>query len=343
MLDFDVKIHKKGDGTFQTKYLDPKTGKRKRKLFPTLKEAKLHKSEIESNLKNKGLSAFSDLRVSQAMKSYIEKFPESIVRERKNQFTSFIETFSSHRVSELTGNDLKEWFESRRSEGNLSELTLNRIRSQFFGFFEYLVDERHIHMNPLKKIKFKRFDNPRRARVVMSVEEVKEILENAKSFDPKTLYPYLYTLAHTGARRSEVLNLQREDLDFKTGLIQIKQTKNGRERFVRMSQRLMEVLKEKLKSHESAPLFINDLNEQLHLAELARLINKFNAFFPIDKEWSCHSFRHSFAYNFLKAGGEMYQLQAILGHRGIQKSPLIFTDNLRPKMLRILHPITSKQ
>ena len=33
--------------------------------------------------------------------------------------------------------------------------------------------------------------------------------------------------------------------------------------------------------------------------ELARLISKFKAFFPIDKDWGCHSLRHSFAFNAL--------------------------------------------
>lgn len=318
MNQLDVKIHKTVDGSFQTKFLDPKTGKRKRKLFSSLKEAKLYKSEVEAKVQNKGTSVFSDLRISQAMKTYIEKFPHSVVRSRKNQFQSFIEVLGAYRVSELNGNDLRAWFDSRKKAGDLSELTLNRIRSQFFRFFDFLVDDNHIKVNPLKKIKFKRFDNPKRARVVLSVDEIRELLENAKNFDPKTLYPYLCGLAHTGARRSEILKLDREDIDFGTGLMHLKETKNGRPRFVRMSPPLQEVLKEKLNSHEHPWLFENDRGEQLHHAELARLIDKFNAFFPMEKEWTCHSLRHSFAYNFLKGGGEMYQLQAILGHRGIQ-------------------------
>ena len=318
MNQIDVKIHKKADGSFQTKFLDPKTGKRKRKIFASLKEAKLYKADVETKIQTKGASVFSDLRISQAMKSYIEKFPSSIVRSRKNQFQSFIQVFGAYRVTELNGNDLKSWFEARKKEGDLSELTLNRIRSQFFGFFEFLVDENHIRLNPLKKIKFKRHDNPRRPRVVLSVDEIKQLLENAKKFDERTLYPYLCALAHTGARRSEIQKLQREDVDFGTGLLHLKETKNGHPRFVRMSPQLQDVLKEKLRSHEHPWVFENDHRQPLHRSELARLIDKFNAFFPMEKEWTCHNLRHSFAYNFLKGGGEMYQLQAILGHRGIQ-------------------------
>jgi site-specific recombinase XerD len=39
---------------------------------------------------------------------------------------------------------------------------------------------------------------------------------------------------------------------------------------------------------------------------------------PGMKEWRCHDLRHSFAFNFLRRGGEMYALKAILGHKTIQ-------------------------
>lgn len=57
-MNLEVKIYKTNDDHFQTKFYDPKTGKRKRKRFQTLKEAKTHKLEIENRINNKGLSAF---------------------------------------------------------------------------------------------------------------------------------------------------------------------------------------------------------------------------------------------------------------------------------------------
>lgn len=317
-MNFDVKIYKTGDGHFQTKFLDPKTGRRKRKRFSSLKEAKSHKVDIEAKIKNKGLSAFSDLRISSAMKLYIEKFPNSIVRERKNHFKDFIDKFGAHKVSELNTNDLMPWFSTRKEAGNLSEKTMNQVRSQFYGFFEFLTEEDHIRRNPIQKIRFKRYDNPRRPRIVLSIEEVIEVLNNAKTFSPNILYPYLYTVAHTGARRSEVLRLQREDVDFKTGLIHLKRTKNGHQRFVRMSGSLQKLLEEQLAGHKENHVLLSKKGSALQRSELTKLINKFKHYFPNGKNWGCHSLRHSFAYNFLKKGGEMYQLQAILGHRGIQ-------------------------
>ena len=39
---------------------------------------------------------------------------------------------------------------------------------------------------------------------------------------------------------------------------------------------------------------------------------------PSMKKWRCHDLRRSVAYNFLKKSRDMYELQAILGHKSIQ-------------------------
>lgn len=52
--------------------------------------------------------------------------------------------------------------------------------------------------------------------------------------------------------------------------------------------------------------------------QIQRIIKKFKEAHNFEKDWQLHDFRHSFANNFLKKGGEMYQLQAILGHKSIQ-------------------------
>lgn len=173
-------------------------------------------------------------------------------------------------------------------------------------------------VNPLDEVYFKRFDTPRRKRVVLSINEVRTVLDNAKKFSPDVLYPYLACAAHTGARKGEVFKLNRSDIDFETGLILFRETKNSHERFVRISPMLETVLKEQLASHSKEPFLIGEDGERLHRSTYGRMMKKFKAFFPLDnKDWGSHALRHSFAYNFLKKSGKMYQLQAILGHRSI--------------------------
>ena len=110
----------------------------------------------------------------------------------------------------------------------------------------------------------------------------------------------------------------REDVDFETGLLSLRQTKNGDDRSIRMSTQLAQIIADHLNRHLSDFVFPGQGDERFHEHQVQRKIDKFKLYFPMDKDWGLHSLRHSFAYNFLKKGGEMYQLQAILGHRNIQ-------------------------
>lgn len=86
MNQFEVKLHKLSSGFIQSVYRDPKTGSRKRKRFATLKEAKDYKKRVESRVNSKGVNAFNDLRVAQAMKDYIEGFPT--IKQEAEKITS---------------------------------------------------------------------------------------------------------------------------------------------------------------------------------------------------------------------------------------------------------------
>lgn len=110
-------------------------------------------------------------------------------------------------------------------------------------FFKYLDKEGIIESNPLKSIYFKRNGKRTRDKVVLSQAEIEEMLKNLKEFSPDFLYPFIYILVHTGARRDEVRKLKWSQVDFETGLISFLKTKNGKNRKIRMSKSLVDHLK----------------------------------------------------------------------------------------------------
>ena len=67
----------------------------------------------------------------------------------------------------------------------------------------------------------------------------------------------------------------------------------------------------------SKNVFCNPLEEKIGRSQLHRHIVSFQYAYPHRKKWGLHTFRHSFAYNFLKNGGQMYELTAVLGHKSI--------------------------
>lgn len=311
--------YKLNTGHIQISYRNPINGKRKRNKFQSDKEAKVFKEVLERQYQSRNLAHFAETRVGFLVERHLKECPESKFMDRKNVFYSFCEEFNSVKLQDLTRAALRQWFAKIKLKHDYSERTLNSIRVQINHLFRFLVEEGLMSESPLDHIRFKRVVPPRRPRIVLSIDEVREILRNAETFSPDLLFIYLSCVAHTGARREEIVRLNREDIDFKTGLIHLKKTKNGRERFVRMSPILESLLRRHLENHTGEALLCIEDGQRLDAtSQLARHIDKFKAFFPMDKaDWGSHSLRHSFAYNFLMKGGKMYQLQAILGHRSI--------------------------
>jgi site-specific recombinase XerD len=44
------------------------------------------------------------------------------------------------------------------------------------------------------------------------------------------------------------------------------------------------------------------------------------------RHWDCFSFRHSFAYHFLRSGKTLHQLQVVIGHRHIEDTIRAYGD-----------------
>lgn len=318
MRELNIKIYKKNTGHHVVCYIHPQTRKRKRKKFPTVKAAKDYKKQLEREFQLGGIYVFNEMSVMELMKRHIEKCPRTRIKVRRNSFISFCETFGSFPINELDRHQLSQWFEGIKKKNNYSDRTLKRIKSQLNHFFKFLVDENIIPVSPLSQIKFDNNPKPKRQRVVLSIEEVKTILANARKFDIKWFYPYICTLAHAGPRCGEALELERSDVDFPMNLLHFRKTKNGNARSVHMSEELKAALKEHINSHKLEVAFAKE--DPVNRWMVRRALERFKREFPIEpinKNWTYHSLRHSFAYNFLKKGGNMYQLQAILGHKTI--------------------------
>lgn len=247
---------------------------------------------------------------------YVELYPRTSFKERKKHYLGFLKHFKQYKVHEIDVTTLQNWFSEIQLQGNLTEKTLHRIKCQLNSFFKWLKYEKIILQNPLDEIRFRQNLESLRPRVLLSSNELELICTNAKKFSVTTFYPLLYTLIHTGARRSEAINLKWKDIDFENNMIIFLRTKNGEARKIKMSLQLRRLLEELPKT--TPYIFFNLKGSQASGYSASRAIQRFKKAYPINKDWKMHDLRHSFAYNFLFNGGEMYQLQAILGHKSIK-------------------------
>lgn len=248
------------------------------------------------------------------MKQHLGQNPNSKVRERKNVFLSFCQTFNHRKVNQITPTEPQNWFKSFQLKTGCSERNLRSLKPLINHFFKFLVSEGHLISNPLEKVRF----NPTpmtRNRIILSETEVSESLELLKLESPLVIYSLIFCIAHTGARRDEIRALKWDSVDFNTKLIHLNFTKNGDRRSIRMSDPLFEMLKQLPKINEWG--FLNQFGRQVSATQIDDTLIRLQKKYLHIKKWRCDDLRHSFAYNVLKREGQMYQLQAILGHRSI--------------------------
>ncbi|MBQ1937886.1 MAG: site-specific integrase, partial [Bacteroidales bacterium] len=123
-------------------------------------------------------------------------------------------------------------------------------------------------------------------------------------------------LISTGNRASTVINIKISDIDFDAMTIHLKTVKNRRQQLVPLSPALKDILADYLKTWEWSAddfLFPSYEGTQLNVRSLQCAIAKYNISRSVSKT-SIHLFRHTFAKNFILAGGGMVQLQTLLGH-----------------------------
>ena len=248
--------------------------------------------------------------IGHLVKSYLKQHPSSPMVARKNSFVSFCQTFNHLAIEQLTSQALRVWFNDLREEFNFTNKTLHCIKINMNSFMKWLVQEKYLTSNPILPIKFKVHKSLQKPRVIMTEAELQDTLKKLSEADFEA-FRVIYVLCHTGARKNEIRPLKWSQVDFGTGFINLYHTKNGEDRSIAMSEQLRKFLDEM--PRDSEYVFLNRKGLLISPWQVDNALAKLQKKFPDMKKFRSHDLRHSFAYNYLLKGGNMYSLQQILG------------------------------
>jgi len=163
--------------------------------------------------------------------------------------------------------------------------------------------------------------SPERLPVVLSTEEVARLLGCA----PGLKYQAALSIAYgCGLRVSEIVHLKVGDIDSARMLIRVEQGKGRKDRYVMLSQDLLDILRAWWRvrrsrgwlfpgQQPSQPITQRQLNRVVHAAATAA---------GLDKRVSMHTLRHSFATHLLERKTDIRVIQVLLGHRKLDTTAL---------------------
>ena len=182
--------------------------------------------------------------------------------------------------------------------------------------------------------------SPRRLPIVLSPQEVTQLINSARNLFHRTL---LMTLYSTAMRRSELCRLQVTDIDSQRMMIRI-QGKGRHERDVPLSPKLLETLRVywrwmKPKTYlfpgtvhhrrADVPISTNTVWHACRSAAQAA---------GITKRLSPHSLRHSWATHMFEAGADLRTLQVLLGHSRLEHT-LIYLHLSHKHLQAVTNPL----
>ncbi len=190
--------------------------------------------------------------------------------------------------------------------------TINRYFATLGGAFRYACKNlRWIDENlcaNLLKLKAK----PKTRRVLTEDEEVR-LLQACK----ESLSPHLYCIVliglTTGARKSEILNLSWDAIDFNNRFAHIKDSKNGKPRRVGLMHSVIEELKRLYNLRDIAKPLLFASKTVFGKIDIKKSWNASLKRAGIDN-FVFHGLRHHFCSIGAQAGASGLQLQAQLGH-----------------------------
>lgn len=126
----------------------------------------------------------------------------------------------------------------------------------------------------------------------------------------------IFVLLDTGIRVSELIDLKLQEVDLRNRRIYV-MGKGSKERTIPISPRTGRVIWQYLTSRKEDRLgeylFVTNDGIKMTRSRILRIIKSISQRAGVMKA-NVHRFRHTFAINFLRNGGDAYSLQMMLGH-----------------------------
>lgn len=224
-------------------------------------------------------------------------------------------------------NDVTRWEDSPFIHDNkrLSPFSIQGYVRAIKAFWSWLNAEGFITANTMAALRVPKA--PKKVANTFSSEQIQRLL---KCFDQKTPrgfrdYLIILLLMDTGIRLSELTGLTVEHIDFGQGCLLVR-GKGDRERLVPFGSRVRRALWQYVNHFRPEPL-TKDVTEVLltnrglplkHRAVQSMVSRLCEQAAITGVRCSPHTFRHTFAKNYLLLGGDVFSLQRILGHSSLE-------------------------
>ncbi len=232
--------------------------------------------------------------------------------------------------------------------------TILRRLSTLRSFFKYLCKERLIEHNPLDEVGSPKLE--KRIPAPLSMEQVECLfsqpdLGSYLGFRDRCMMELFYS---SGLRISELVGLDREDLDLKNLRVKVK-GKGKKQRVIPMTKNAAKWLEDYLdhtmrhqdsdehKAQEDVrAIFLNKWGERITTRSVDRNFEAYLKASGLVGKITPHTIRHTIATHWLERGMDLKTIQTLLGHSSLATTTIYtqVSSRLKREVYEKAHPLT---
>lgn len=235
-----------------------------------------------------------------------------------------LKNYTNKYLISLKKEDIKDFLDNVEATAR----TKAHYLTVFNSFYKYLVFMDKIKSNPCDGIKAPKLE--KKLPTYLTNEEIAKLfnirLTKPVDYRNKAILEVMYA---TGARISEVINLELNQIDFEECIIRVV-GKGKKERIIPLDDVAIDALDNYInnyrpfliKNETCNYVFLNKNGEKISRQMIFKILKNLANKAGITKEISPHTLRHSFASNLLNNGADLRVIQELLGHENLETTEI---------------------
>ena len=206
--------------------------------------------------------------------------------------------------SKLSNSDLEDYLVNYKYSSVSKQ---NQIISSLKFFWVRVLGRKRLRVD---------FKRPRKEKKLPKIIDQYSAIKKIKAIENKKHKAILWLALSTGMRVSEIINLKIKDIDSKRMVIHVKNAKGRKDRFLKLTDGTLKVLRRYVRDYRPDTMLFNGQNSKYYsTTSCNKIVKKY-----IAPDAHMHLLRHTFSCAVLENGTDVNILQNALGHARLETS-----------------------
>jgi len=260
-------------------------------------------------------------------------YSAATIREYNQVLSAFSEYVGKQQGQDIdwhtiADSDIREWIVSLMNQGSAASSANTRL-SVLRSFYKYLLAYDYVSSDPTRRIEGPKKNKPLPSFIKES--EMDHLLDDIpfpKTYEGLRDHLMLLTFYTTGIRLSELVGLDKEDVEFGTMVLKVT-GKRDKQRIIPFGNELKEEMEEFEKERgtkfpviNTNALFISSKGVRMTPPAVRDIVKYYLSLVTTQKKRSPHVLRHSFATAMLNHGAEIEVVKELLGHESLSTTEI---------------------